>query len=125
MEPIITTAIVSGIASLGKSVIKEGYERLKAHLQERYGADSDLVDAIERFEKKPDSEARKAAIEEEVTLAKVDENQEVVSLAQELIASIKEQPGGQDIINQSQTNTVSNVNVSGNFEFKPTQQGKS
>jgi len=124
MEPIITTAIVSGIASLGKNIIKDGYGKLKNHLVEKYGGDSDLVDAVERFEKKPDSEARKAAIQEEVELSGAENSEDVVSLAQDLIEKIKEQPGGQDIINQTQTNTVSNVTVGGNFEFKPTQEGK-
>jgi hypothetical protein len=45
-------------------------------------------------------------------------------LAQELLDKIKEQPGGQEIINQTQTNTVSNVTIGGNFEFKPVQEGK-
>jgi hypothetical protein len=45
-------------------------------------------------------------------------------LAQDLLDKIKQQPGGQEIINQTQTNTVSGVNVGGNFEFKPVQEGK-
>jgi hypothetical protein len=124
MEPIITTAIISGIASIGKVVIKGGYNALKNHLIEKLGAESDLIDAVERYEKKPDSEARKAAIQEEVELSGVGNHPDMVKLAQDLIEQIKQQPGGQDIINQSQTNTVSNVNVGGNFEFKPTQEGK-
>jgi hypothetical protein len=124
MEPIITTAIISGIASIGKVVIKGGYTALKNHLIEKLGAESDLIDAVERYEKKPDSEARKAAIQEEVELSGVENHPDMVKLAQDLIEQIKQQPGGQDIINQSQTNTVSNVNVGGNFEFKPTQEGK-
>ena len=124
MEPIITTAIISGIASIGKVVIKGGYTALKNHLIEKLGAESDLIDAVERYEKKPDSEARKAAIQEEVELSCVENHPDMVKLAQDLIEQIKQQPGGQDIINQSQTNTVSNVNVGGNFEFKPTQEGK-
>lgn len=124
MEPIITTAIISGIASIGKVVIKGGYNALKNHLIEKLGAESDLIDAVERYEKKPDSEARKAAIQEEVELSGVENQPDMVKLAQDLIEQIKQQPGGQDIINQSQTNTVSNVTVGGNFEFKPTQEGK-
>lgn len=124
MEPIITTAIISGIASIGKVVIKGGYTALKNHLIEKLGAESDLIDAVERYEKKPDSEARKAAIQEEVELSGVENHPDMVKLARDLIEQIKQQPGGQDIINQSQTNTVSNVNVGGNFEFKPTQEGK-
>jgi len=38
--------------------------------------------------------------------------------------AIKEQPDGQEKTNQTQTNTVRDVNVGGNFEFKPIQEGK-
>ena len=38
--------------------------------------------------------------------------------------AIKEQPDGQEKTNQTQTNTVRGVNVGGNFEFKPIQEGK-
>jgi tetratricopeptide (TPR) repeat protein len=38
--------------------------------------------------------------------------------------AIKEQPDGQEKTNQTQTNTVRDVSVGGNFEFKPIQEGK-
>jgi hypothetical protein len=47
-----------------------------------------------------------------------------VKLAQDFLNQLKEQPGGQNIINQIQNNTVSGVTVGGNFEFKPVQEGK-
>ncbi|MDJ0601694.1 MAG: hypothetical protein QNJ37_22970 [Crocosphaera sp.] len=61
-------------------------------------------------------------LQEEIETAKVNDDPELVSLAQELLEKIKEQPGGQQIINQTQTNTVSNVTVGRDFEFKPTQE---
>ena len=124
MDPIITTAIVAALANLSKDVIKDSYDALKAGLKKKFGEKSELVDAVDKLEKKPDSEARKATVQEEVEIAKVNDDPEILKLAQDLLDKIKEQPGGQEIINQTQTNTVSGVNVGGNFEFKPVQEGK-
>lgn len=124
MDPIITTAIVAALTNLSKDVIKDSYDALKAGLKKKFGEESDLVDAVDKLEKKPDSEARKATVQEEVEIAQVNDDPEILKLAQNLLDKIKEQPGGQEIINQTQTNTVSDVNVGGNFEFKPVQKGK-
>ena len=124
MDPIITTAIVAALANLSKDAIKDSYVALKAALKKKFGETSDVVDAVDKLEKKPASEARKATVQEEVEIAKVNDDPEILKLAQELLDKIKEQPGGQEIINQTQTNTVSGVNVGGNFEFKPVQEGK-
>ena len=124
MDPIITTAIVAALANLSKDAIQDSYSTLKAALKKKFGETSDVVDAVDKLEKKPDSEARKAMVKEEIEIAKVNEDPDIIKLAQDLLDKIKEQPGGQEIINQTQTNTVSGVNVGGNFEFKPVQEGK-
>ncbi len=124
MDPI-TTAIVAALADLSKDAIKDGYNALKAALKKKFGSESDLVDAVDKLEKKPDSEGRKATLQEEVEIAKVNDDSEISLLAQDLVDKIKDQPGGQQRINQTQTNTVSGVIVGGNFEFKPVQEGGS
>ncbi len=121
---IITTAIVAALANLSKEAIKDSYNALKAALKKKFGSESELVDAVDKLEKKPDSEARKAIVQEEVEVAKVNNDPSLLQLAQNLLDKIKEQPEGQEIINQTQTNTVSGVKVGGNFEFKPVQEGK-
>jgi disulfide oxidoreductase YuzD len=125
MDPITTAILTTAGTGLVTSVIKDSYEALKAALKKKFGSNSDLVDAVEKLEKKPDSEARKAIVQEELEIAKVNDDPELVGLAQALLDQLKEQPGGQEIISQTQTNTVSGVTVSGgNFEFKPVQEGK-
>lgn len=123
MDPI-TTVIVAAVNTLGKGVIEDGYNALKNALKKKIGEKSDLINAVDGLEKKPDSEGRKATLQEEVEIAKVNDDPEILQFAQDLLDKIKEQPGGQEIINQTQTNTVSGVNVGGNFEFKPVQEGK-
>ncbi|OUC12162.1 MAG: hypothetical protein B0A82_23915 [Alkalinema sp. CACIAM 70d] len=123
MDPI-TTAIVAALASLSKDIIKDSYSALKAGLKKKLGDNSDLIDAVDQLEKKPNSEARKATLQEEVKTAQVSSDPDILKLVQNLLDKISEQPGGKEIISQTQTNTVSNVNVGGNFEFKPIQEGK-
>ncbi|MGB8689577.1 MAG: hypothetical protein WCD53_19865 [Microcoleus sp.] len=124
MDPI-TTAFVTALAiPMAKDVIKDCYEALKAALKNKFGEESDVVNAVEQLEKKPDSEGRKATLQEEVENAKIYNDPQMVKLAEELLSKLKEQPGGQEILNQTQTNTVSGVTVGGNFEFKPVQEGK-
>lgn len=119
MDPI-TTAIVVALAN---DACKDCYVALKDAMKKKFGDKSDLVDAVDKLEKKPDSEARKATLQEEVEISKVNDDPEIRKLVQDLLDQIKEQPGGQAMINQTQTNTVSGVNVGGNFEFKPVQDG--
>lgn len=124
MDPI-TTAIVTAVATgLAQDVIKDSYQALKAALNKKFGSESDVIDAVEKLEKKPNSEARKAAVQEEFEIAKVNDDPNLLKLAQDLLDKIKKQPGGQEIINQTQTNTASGNTVSGNFHFAPVQEGK-
>lgn len=107
MDPI-TTAIVAAVAGISSSAIKDSYNALKSALKKKFGEKSDLVHAIDGLEKKSDSEGRKAMLQEEIEAAKVNEQPEILLLAQDLLNKIKEQSEGQQIINQI-NQTVSNV----------------
>lgn len=99
MEPI-TTAIVAVVAGVSSSAIKDGYNALKSTLKKKFGEKSDLVDAINGLDKKPDSEGRKATLKEEVENAKVNDDPEILRLAQDLLDKLKDQPSGQQVITQ-------------------------
>jgi hypothetical protein len=105
MYPTITTAIVAALANLSKDAIKDSYVALKDALKKKFGETSDLVDAVDKLEKKPDSEARKATVQEEIEIAKVNDDPDILKLVQDLLDKIKEQPDGQQVITQ----TVSHV----------------
>jgi hypothetical protein len=114
MDPI-TTAIVTAVGTgLAKDVIKDSYEALKAALKKKSGYESDLVDAVDKLEKKPDSEARKATIQEEVGIAKVNDDPEIVKLAQDLLKQLKvaESAGGSINIGGNVKGVVA-TNISG------------
>ena len=120
---VITTAIIAALANLSKDAIKDSYDALKSALKKKFGSDSDVVDAVEGLEKKPDSEGRKGTLQEEIESAKVNDDVEIVQLAQDLLNKLKDEPGGQQIINQTQTNTASGNTVGGDFSFSPVQEG--
>lgn len=111
MDPI-TTAIVAALAGLSKDAIKDSYEVLKSALKQKFGSQSDLVDAVDKLEKKPDSEGRKATLLEEVETAKANDDSDLLRLAQDILDKIKEQPGGQQIITQNISH-VKNAATSG------------
>jgi hypothetical protein len=69
MDPI-TTAIIAalalgvagGVQEVGKEVVVDAYQALKTTLRQKLGAESEVVDAVEKLEKKPDSEGRRATL---------------------------------------------------------------
>ncbi len=101
MEPF-TTVILSalaagaaaGVTEAGKKLVVDGYEALKAALTAKFGADSELADAVAGLEKHPDSDGRKQTLHEEIVAAKAQEDPELVKLAQALLDQIESQPGG-------------------------------
>jgi len=105
MDPITTAIVaaltagaVAGVTEVGKKAIAEGYEALKAALKKKFGAESDLVQAVDQLEKKPDSTGRTQTLQEEVAAAKAEQDPELVQAAQALLEQIKAQPGGEQHI---------------------------
>jgi hypothetical protein len=99
MDPI-TLAIVTALGQLGQTVIADAYHALKAALQQKLGLDSDLVEAVDKLEAKPDSKARQALLQEEVETAQANQDPELVTAAEALLEKLKALPGGQVTITQ-------------------------
>lgn len=100
MDPI-TLAITAALGRLGQTVIADAYAALKAALQNKYGIDSDLSQAVEKLEQRPDSEARRGMLKEEVEIAKAGQDPDLLKAAEALLAKLKDLPGGQTDINQT------------------------
>ena len=99
----ITTAIIAGLAGISKDAIKDSYNALKGACKKKFGEGSDLAEAIDKLEKKPDSKGRQTTLKEEVEAANAHEDGEIIRLAQALLNKIQEQPGKQQIITQTIT----------------------
>jgi tetratricopeptide (TPR) repeat protein len=61
------------------------YETLKGALRQKFGPESELIDALQRLERKPDSTARLDWFREEITTAKANQDAELLALAQQLL----------------------------------------
>ena len=119
MDPI-ALAIISALANLGESVIADAYEALKAAIAHKFGVESDITKAIKNLEKKPESSGRKETLKEEVIAAKVDQDTDLVEVANALLLKLKDLPDGQTVINQTikgNKNIFSGTgNVTGNIK---------
>ena len=128
MDPIslILAALGAGALAGAKdtagTAVKDAYQGLKTLIKKKFEGDvlgQAMVDA-----KPEEIKQAEGLLKDKITKAGADQEQEIIKVAQDLLDQVKEQPGGQEIINQTQTNTVSGVTVGGNFEFKPVQEGK-
>src|SRR5829696_1390960 len=103
MDPITFTAIVAalsagvatGAGKVVESAVVDAYQGLKAALRRKFGDDSGVVEAVDKLEQKPDSETRKALLQEEVEAAGVDRDPEVRKAAQDLLDRVEAQPSGE------------------------------
>lgn len=103
MEPVTFTAIVAalstgltaGVGKAGEDALADAYQALKTTLKRRFGDEDAVVEAVDVLEKKPESESRKGMLREEVDRAAVDQDPEVLDMAQKLLEQIEAQPGGE------------------------------
>ena len=102
MEPIsaaIVTALVAGVTGgvgeVSKKLIVDAYNGLKAALRKKCGADSKVVEAVEKLEKKPESLEQQQTLREEVEAAKVTDDTDLKQLAVALLKKLKDTPEGQ------------------------------
>jgi 3-methyladenine DNA glycosylase/8-oxoguanine DNA glycosylase len=109
----ILTAIFAALGKLSETVVKDGYEALKAVIRRKFGKDSDLSDAVEKLEKNPTSSGRKETLKEELVAAKADQDTEIVQAAQALLEKIKALPGGKQLIQQTVSGNQNIFSVTG------------
>jgi hypothetical protein len=95
MEPItvIVAALVGGAAAAAKDVgaqaVKDAYNGLKGLIVRKFGGKGDVTVALDQAERKPDSEARQAVLQEELAGAGADQDAELVRQAQALLDLLK------------------------------------
>lgn len=118
----LTAAIMAALGNLGVKAVGDAYEGVKALVLRKFGAESDLADAMKKLEKQPDAKWRQDALQGEVEAAGADKDEEIIKAAQALLDAVKAQPGGAEavrqIVNQITIGTNNIVAGTGDINIK-------
>src|SRR5262249_713862 len=100
MDPltVIVTALVSGAAAglkpTAERAVQDAYDGFKRLILDRYGKKGDVTQAVAQLERKPNSEGRKATLQEELAAAGADKDQEVIDRAVALLKEAEQRSPG-------------------------------
>jgi hypothetical protein len=107
MDPItiaiiatLSAGVTSGTTDVAKKAIMDSYEGLKGLLKKKYGGTSDVADAIDKLQVKPDSPGHRTVLAEELTKANAAADPELLSAAQSLLTFTKALPRGEQHVQQ-------------------------
>lgn len=104
---ILLTAILGALAKLADGAVSDAYEGLKALIRRKLGADGGLAGAIESVEQRPESDARRAVLAEEVEGLAADPDPEILAAAQAVVEAVSRLPDGPEVIREVQvTQTI-------------------
>jgi hypothetical protein len=92
MDPI-TTAIVSALADLSVSAVKDAYTGLKSLLIHRFGPRSKVVVAVDGLESQPASQGRQLVLAEEIAATRAPEDADLLRTAAALLSAIEANGG--------------------------------
>src|SRR5271165_4654109 len=105
MEPISAAIIAalaagaaSGVTDIAKKALVDGYSGLKALIIKKFGNNSDVTDAIEKLQAKPDSPGQQQTVAEELKASAATADPELMAAAQKLLELIKALPQGEQHI---------------------------
>lgn len=103
MDPITTTilaalagGVAAGTADVSRQAVGDAYKGLKALIQRKWGAQSELANAVANLERNPDSPGRQATLAEEVAAVQADQDAEILAAARALAEQLAAQ-GDQQI----------------------------
>jgi hypothetical protein len=96
----LAAGVAGGATEVGKNVLVDAYEAVKAAIKNKLGIDSEVAKAVDALEKKPDSAGRRETLKEELATAGADKDQEIVKAAEALLEKLKAEPNGAKIVDQ-------------------------
>jgi hypothetical protein len=116
MDPV-TLAILAGLSAVTHSVadnaITESYEELKDVIKKKFGDKSELVKSIIQLENKPESNARRQLVQEEVGDSRADRDPEILQAAQSLLEHLRSDEDGEQIIQIAAGNYIAQADRGG------------
>ena len=121
MEPVTTSILVAIIAGATagatdtvKRAIGDTYDKLKDLLKKKLGEHSDVMDAVEKLEKQPDRDDRKATVQKELEVARAGDDAEIVRVAQAVLDRLQALPAAtQDHIQSAVGNFIAQAGRGG------------
>ena len=96
----ITAGAATGATDVAKKAIADGYDALKGLIKKKFGGNSQVVDAMDKLQAKPDSAGRRETLAEEIREIKAAEQPELLAAAGSLLELIKAMPNGEQHIQQ-------------------------
>ena len=104
MDPVtlaVIAAIAAGLAKgagdVAQTAVADAYRGLKQLLARKFGGGSDVVKAIDDAEAKPESEARKSVLREEVEASGAGSDPEIIAAAERLLQQLGGPAGGDNV----------------------------
>ena len=108
---LVTIGITAAVGKLSEQVIRASYTALKGMIVKKFGKSSEIVDAIDKLEKNPNSIGRRETLKEEISDSQANQDEDIKKAAEILIEKIKGEPDGQQIINHIQQSVSGNQNI--------------
>ena len=109
----VTAGVTSGVTKVGEQAIVDSYNALKKRLEDRFGKKSEVVKAVKGVENKPESEARRNMLHEELVEAKADSDLEILMLAKTLLDLVDASPKGSQFIQQARGDNIAQAGEGG------------
>ena len=96
MDPVATAIIaalsagaIGGLTEASKTAITEAYTSLTSLLHKKFGAKSEVVQAIAQLEAKPESVSRQGMLQEELLTVNAEHDQELQAAAQHIMTLVQ------------------------------------
>jgi hypothetical protein len=128
MDPVtaaIVAAIAAGLArgagNVGENLLGDAYSGLKGLLRRRFGGNSGVARAVDELEARPESDARRQVLAEEVKASGADRDDELLQAAKDLLERLQAQPGGAAHVQQAVGNYIAQADRSGHAEVRVNQ----
>jgi len=110
MDPI-TTAIVAALsAGVTQGTVADAYNGVKQLIKTKFENKNDFIVAIDRLEQKPQSNARKMELQEQVEENNLDKNYDIVQLAKKLMNEVNKSSGNEKHIMQAKGKLIAQAN---------------
>lgn len=112
----VTAGLVKGAGEVSQKVLVDGYQRLKSLLARRFGDRSEVVQAVQDLEARPDSAARRDVVVEEVQRSGAGSDEELLAAARDLLARIQEDPAHSSSVQQAIGSYIAQADRQGHAE---------